>query len=173
MAFSLWCFDIGRIHDVGTVLLPWELIVLGLLARYSKKMDLTRSKGSLALLGFWTGLGYLAFPNWPFVASLIVLTLCWSVFPNPLDSFKVLFRFSAFFLLAFSPLLVALCHQDYSLIGRLRSALPTHLSMEDHFLNTFSYFSVLFWGPLKGIVVGFTENFEDSIRFWVRPFLLV
>jgi len=160
MALSLWCFNFGRMCSFGVTILPWELVCLFLLSRFIKESEPAGQKRKLAVLGFWAGLGYLCFPTWPFVLAVVFVTILLEHFRQKPQSPTSLLWFLIFFFISFFPLLIAIWTRQYSLADRLASSLANNRSGEEHFLNAFSYFSAFFWGPLKGIVVGYAENFE-------------
>jgi tetratricopeptide (TPR) repeat protein len=175
MILSLWCFAFGRICCLGAAILPWELIGFILLGRYFHSYALSEKRSLLAWMGFVVGLGYLIFPIWPFVLLVFLITVFvfeWSKGHSIRKSLISLFWFALFFLLAFCPLLLAIEHGDYNLLGRLTSAFsgtdPKHVS----FPITFSYLSCLFWGPLQDVTVGYTENFERLNPLWGALFFV-
>ncbi len=159
-AFSLWLFDCGRWCQPGILLPPWELILFFLMARFLGEKDPAPGKKLAALLGFVLGLGYFTFPCWPFVVLLIGLTFLARVYTKPGKKLGFLLHFSICFSLAFIPFLAAVWKEGYASTRLVVAAFGVGASPFQRVLAALSYFSSLFWGPLKGIRFYSPGNFE-------------
>lgn len=160
ITFSLWVFAAGRMVVPGPLILPWEMVCLFLLGGFLREKDPGIKKRWAAFLGFSTGLCYLNCPTWPFVVLLVFLTAFGGTWRRPLHNGSFFPRFFIFFLGALVPFLVLWGKGEYSISNRFLSSFGDAIPLAQRGQVIFSYFSSLFWGPLRGVGVFFSENLE-------------
>ena len=138
MAFSFWPLYVGRFSHQGSLLLLWEMLVLGAAGRLvSTAIPSAQKKIGLGL-GFLVGLGFYTFTSWPTVA--LVLTL-WVFFFHR----KALLPLFGGMILAYLPLGWAWLYQDYGGYIHHVWAWDPARPWIAQLLQSFSDFSAFFW----------------------------
>ncbi len=73
--FSFWPLYVGRFSLMTGLVLLFECLTLGLLARFLTRTEPARKPGLAAALGAMTGLGFYTYLHWPVLAAAVGATL--------------------------------------------------------------------------------------------------
>ena len=168
----LWLLGCGRWSQASILITPWELACLGLLGMAAKEKDGGRKEKISLLLALILGLGYWSFPSWPFVVLLIGFTYFWLVYGGKRSVVFPLLKFSLFFILGLLPFLIASWRDGFDPLQLVRSGMGNGASLYQRILAAASYFTSLWWGPLKGVGVYDSDNLERLNPIWGSIFFV-
>ncbi len=149
-AISFWPMCFGR-YCVQGVLIPVFETTSFLLLGYFLKFSSPKSKFLFSAgLGLCAGFGTWAYTSWFAVVFFLILILVAWERKNSTSTFKFLGIFLFFLGLSSLPWIVAAIHEKFGGYVLGVSFLSGYFDWKAQILNSISYFTVLFWGSLKG-----------------------
>jgi len=179
---SFWPLYLGRVSVQSALMVPWEWMVLLVLA-YALSPKKASRLPSLLLLSVLTALGFYLYLAWPLVAFMVLLAV---LFQAEIDWKTRLGNLTLFLLIHAAllfPLVMDYLRDNHNYLGHLWSP-AIHSSLVEKIPLPWNYLSALFWGanssafshgPLWGglfnplLTACFLWGLVDLVRFPRRP----
>ena len=145
MAFSFWPLYMGRFGTQNILMVAWECLAFGALARYWEGRNKTSTGGRLLFLAFVLGCGFYIYLGWPAVAVTIPLALLWGPAKTRGKRVKPALFVSAVSLFMAAPLYLETA-RDYKWYFQHLWAWGGPASGVSRFVLPLAYVKGLFWG---------------------------
>ncbi|HUO57021.1 MAG TPA: hypothetical protein VMV05_02490 [bacterium] len=145
LAVSFWPAYIGRFSVQSVLLLPWELLALGLLLRALLAKDGITRLGWVAALGAAAGAGFYIYLAWPLVAFVLGLVILTENSRLPLKRLPSAAVYAGVTSAVALPLLLAYTHENRGYFNHL-GLYGFYHDLGGHLWLAWAYLKDLFWG---------------------------